>query len=193
MKYFKELPSINASSMADIAFLLLVFFLVTTTMDTEYGLGRILPPDNDVTHPPVERKRNLMIVLINGQDELLVEGELLPVQELKDKVREFILNPDNLDHLPEKREKEIPGLGKRMVSRQLISLQNDAKTSYNQYIQVQNELARAYKEARNELARKEFGITYEELIEKGEKEKVLAIRKLCPMRISEATPYVSER
>ena len=184
----REIPEINAGSMADIAFLLLVFFLVTTTMDSDFGLMRKLPPIVDDIDRPKFKKRNLFTVLANANDQLLVENELMEVSELREAAKEFIANPKNRTDLPEKKEVDIPFFGKTMVSKQVISLQNDNGTSYNLYIQVQNELAAAYNELRNELAVEQFGKTYDQLVETGDKDRVKAIRKIYPQRISEAEP-----
>ena len=182
-------PEINAGSMADIAFLLLVFFLVTTTMDTDLGLARLLPPPilEDVETPPI-KERNVFIVLVNANDQLLVEGDLMEIDELREAAKEFIANPANEENLPEKKEKDVPFFGKMMVSKQVISLQNDNGTSYDMYIQVQNELAAAYNELRNEIAMDQFGVSYDALVEAGDKAKVKAVREVYPQRISEAEP-----
>ena len=183
-------PEINASSMADIAFLLLVFFLVTTTMDTDLGLSRLLPPPlpEDMPKPPEIKQRNIFEVLVNSNDQLLVEGEIMQVAELKETAKEFIANPNDDVKLPAKILKEVDFFGNVEVSKQVISLQNDNGTSYNMYIQVQNELARAYNELRNELAMEKFGKTYDYFLETKDKDKVKAIRKIYPQRISEAEP-----
>lgn len=182
-------PEINAGSMADIAFLLLVFFLVTTTMDTSFGLARLLPPpiEEEVETPPI-KERNVFEVLVNANDQLLVEGDIMQVEELREATKDFIANPTNAENLPEKKEKDIPFFGTTMVSKQVISLQNDNGTSYNMYIQVQNELAAAYNELRNEIAMEQFGVSYDALLEAGDKDKVKAIRQVYPQRISEAEP-----
>ncbi len=183
-------PEINASSMADIAFLLLVFFLVTTTMDTDLGLSRLLPPPlpEDMPKPPEIKQRNIFEVLVNSNDQLLVEGEIMQVAELTETAKEFIANPNDDVKLPAKILKEVDFFGNVEVSKQVISLQNDNGTSYNMYIQVQNELARAYNELRNELAMEKFGKTYDYFLETKDKDKVKAIRKIYPQRISEAEP-----
>lgn len=182
-------PEINAGSMADIAFLLLVFFLVTTTMDTDLGLARLLPPPiiEDVETPPI-KERNVFVVLVNANDQLLVEGDIMQVEELREAAKEFIANPNNDEKLPEKKETKVDFFGTVMVSKQVISLQNDNGTSYDMYIQVQNELAAAYNELRNELSQEKFGTSYDALVESGDKEKVKAIRSIYPQRISEAEP-----
>lgn len=186
----RDVPEINAGSMADIAFLLLVFFLVTTTMDSDWGLSRKLPPplDPNQPEPPPIKDRNVFQVLANANDQLLVEGELLDITELRAAAKEFIQNPLNKEDLPGKKEMNIEFFGPMMISKQVISLQNDRGTSYDLYIQVQNELAAAYNELRNELAQDKFGVTYDALIEKGDEDRVKAIRKVYPQRISEAEP-----
>ncbi|HBH05731.1 MAG TPA: biopolymer transporter ExbD [Flavobacteriales bacterium] len=186
----KNPPEINASSMADIAFLLLVFFLVTTTMDTDLGLMRKLPPPlpPQVEKPPPIKDRNVFVVLANANDQLLVEGELMDVKDLKEAAKEFIENPMNNETLPEKKPVQVDFFGEVMVSKQVISLQNDNGTSYDLYIQVQNELAAAYNELRNELAMDKFGVSYDKLVDDKQKAKVKAIRSIFPQRISEAEP-----
>lgn len=185
----KDPPEINASSMADIAFLLLVFFLVTTTMDTDYGLARKLPPplEDDVEDIDI-KQRNVMQVLVNANDQLLVRGDILEISELRDRAKEFIANPNNAEDLPEKKAVEVPLFGNIMVSKQVISLQNDNGTTYDMYIQVQNELAAAYNELRNEVSMQKFGKSYDYYVEMKDDEKVKAIRKVFPQRISEAEP-----
>lgn len=202
----RDIPEINAGSMADIAFLLLIFFLVTTTMDTDQGLIRKLPP---IPEEPLEendkiKQRNIFEVLVNANDNLLVEGDFIQVTELKAKAKEFIKShpsfpnisdPENaaFPNMPEFKEEEIPVIGKALVSKQIVSLQNDNGTSYEMYLKVQNELVAAYKELRNELAMEKFGKSYEELVllsggsEKYKSQKN-AIKKIYPQRISEAEP-----
>ncbi|MFN7014806.1 MAG: ExbD/TolR family protein [Bacteroidia bacterium] len=183
-------PEINAGSMADIAFLLLIFFLVTTTMDVDTGLQRMLPPPlpPDMPEPPEIKQRNVFVVLVNANNQLLVEGDWLDIRNLRKKAKEFIANPTDKGDLPEKEMKEVPFFGMYPVSKQVISLQNDRGTSYETYIKVQNELAAAYNELRNELALSKFGKSYDDLIRLGDKEKTDAIKAIYPQRISEAEP-----
>lgn len=184
----RKLPEYNASSLADIAFMLLIFFLVTTTMDTDSGISRMLPPpvppNQDHSNDPKIKERNVFVVLINKNDQLLVEGKLMRIEDLKEEAKEFIDNPADLSNLPEKEQKEVPFFGLTDISKQVISLQNDRGTSYGLYIQVQNELATAYNELRDELGRKRFGKKYDDL----SKDQQDAIRKIYPQRISEAEP-----
>ena len=128
----RKVPEINASSMADIAFLLLIFFLVTTTMNVDTGLARMLPPipDPNVKQDDVEvKKRNIFTVLINKSDKLLVRGEPMDVSMLKEKTKEFVMNPNNDPNLSDHKEKDVPMIGKFMVSEGVVSLQNDRGTS----------------------------------------------------------------
>ncbi len=183
-------PEINAGSMADIAFLLLIFFLVTTTMDVDTGLQRMLPPPlpPDMPEPPEIKQRNVFVVLVNANNQLLVEGDWMDIRNLRKKAKEFIANPTDKGELPEKEMKEVPFFGMYPVSKQVISLQNDRGTSYETYIRVQNELAAAYNELRNELALSKFGKSYDDLVRLGDKEKTDAVKAIYPQRISEAEP-----
>ncbi|MGM0649727.1 MAG: ExbD/TolR family protein [Bacteroidota bacterium] len=186
----RETPEVNGGSMADIAFLLLIFFLVTTTMDVDTGIARKLPPMPDEEDIQDEedvkiKERNLFIVLINKNDQLLVEGELMEMRNLKEDAKEFILNENNREDLPVKEEEYIPELDRTMnVPQGVISLQNDRGTSYGKYIAVQNELVAAYNEIREDAAYEFFGKSYEDLNEEEKK----GIKKLYPQSISEAEP-----
>ena len=178
---------INAGSMADIAFLLLTFFMMVTTMDTETGIQRRLPPmpdENQIEQAEQINKRNIMIVLINNNDRLFAGGQEMPIVMLKDKVKEFLTNPANLPDLPEKREKEIEGFGPYMVSRALVSLQNTRGTSYKAYIEVQNELVKAFNEVRDDFAIQHFGKKYDLLDEDQQR----ITRDAVPMNLSEREP-----
>lgn len=180
----REAPEINGGSLADIAFMLLIFFLVATTMDTDFGLPRLLPPPlppNQETPPPI-KERNVFIVLINSYNQLMVEGEPLDISMLKDKAKEFIANPENKEALPEKKQMEVEFFGQYDVSKQVISLQNDKSTHYGTYIKVHNELAKAYSELKDELAVKKFSKKFDEL----NKEQQKAIQTIYPNHISEA-------
>lgn len=171
----RSLPEINAGSMADIAFLLLIFFLVTTTMDVDTGLVRKLPelPDDEILETPPElHARNIYVVLVNAKDQLLVEEELMDISQLREGAKAFLDNYKRNPNLSDSPQKAI------------ISLQNDRGTSYEMYINVQNELSAAYRELRDREAQKKFGVNYGEL--KGDNKK--EIRKMFPEKISEAEP-----
>jgi len=183
----KKTPAINSSSTADIAFLLLCYFLMTTTMGSQTGLSRRLPPmpekDQKVDDQKVNR-RNIIIVKINSADRLLAGSEPIDVSQLKDKIREFLTNPTNDPNLPEKEEIDIEGYGKYPVSKGIISLQNDRGTSYHAYIAVQNELVKAINELRDDFAFKNYGKPFIQLTE----EQQDIAKKAIPQNISEAEP-----
>ena len=184
----RKTSEINSSSMADIAFLLLIFFLVTTSMSTSTGLSRRLPPplQPDQVIPPVDvNKRNIFVVKVNSQNQLMVQGELMELQDLRQKTKEFIKNENDDPHLPVRTEENIPLLGTMSITKDhVISLQNDVDTQYQAYINVQNELVAAYNELRNELAKEKFGAGYDELNEDQQK----AVQSVYPQKISEAEP-----
>ena len=179
----------NAAPMADIAFLLLIFFLVATTFDVDTGIMRKLPPIPDEQQRKQQenkqiKDRNVFEVLINSSDQLLVEGEGMDISNLRENAKEFIANPNNESDLPEMEVKEVPFFGQTECTKGIISLQNDRGTSYGMYLRVQNELTAAYNELHEELAMRKFGKKYKEL----SKEKQDAIDEIYPMIISEAEP-----
>ena len=183
----KKLPGLNTSSTADIAFLLLCYFLMTTTMGSQTGLSRRLPPMPDEKQKTQDQKvnrRNIIIVKINSQDRLLAGTEPMDVSQLKDKIKIFLTNPTDDPTLPEKEVLDIEGLGNRQVSKGVISLQNDRGTSYQAYIAVQNELVKAVNELRDEASMAEFGKKFMQLDEDHQG----MIKKLIPSYISEAEP-----
>lgn len=169
----RDNPEINAGSMADIAFLLLIFFLVTTTMNVDSGISKKLsekPPADYV--PPIIKKKNIFEVNINRNNELLVEGERMDIKNLKDEAVKFI---DNGGGIGNPSEDGTPGKecdycqGERSEassdhpSKAIISVQSDRGTDYGTYIVVQNELLKAYTELRNRLSRERYGMSYDEL------------------------------
>ncbi|MDE5420174.1 biopolymer transporter ExbD [Labilibaculum sp. DW002] len=183
----RKTPEINSSSMADIAFLLLIFFLVTTTMDVDTGIYKKLPPipeDEQLNDDVKVKKRNVFSILVNRNNELLVNGEVLSISQLREKTKEFILNPLNKEDLPEKKPTTIPYFGDVMVSKGLISLQNDRGTRYETYIRVQDELAAASRELKDEKSVQKWGKKYAEL----DDDQKAAVRKYIPVQISEAEP-----
>ena len=186
----KSMPGINSSSTADIAFMLLIFFLTTTSMDTDKGLARRLPPPPDPNVKQQDnikvKERNVLQVRINKDNQLMVGSEYLEISQLKAKAKEFIANPNDDANLPEKHLKSIPLLGGdcMVTENHVISVTNDVGTSYQAYIDVQNELVAAYNELRNELAKSKFGAIYAECDEDQQK----AVRDFYPQKISEAEP-----
>ena len=181
----KKLPGLNASSMSDISFLLLTFFLLVSSINTDMGIQRRLPPPSDPNvKPPDIHRRNTFVVLVNKDDKLLFNNELGDITALKDRAKEFLSNPDNLPNLPEKQTKNIPLLGDVEVSKGVISLQNDRGTSYEMYLMVQNELTAAVNELRDEMSKARFGRAYIDATQSQRE----AIDKAIPIAISEAEP-----
>ena len=191
----RKVQEINAGSMADIAFLLLIFFLVATTMNVDTGIARNLPPmppEDQKTEDVKVKVRNLLPVLVNSSGNILVgrsgEQEYITIYQLKDRAKEFIMNATNDENLPEKEVKEfdLPDGTKWSfeVSKGILSLQTTKETKYNAYIQVQNELTRAINEIRDEVSMAKFYKKFMEL-----PEDVRAVEaKAIPMSISEAEP-----
>jgi biopolymer transport protein ExbD len=181
----KKVPEVPGSSLADIAFMLLIFFLVTTTMDVDSGLERRLsqmPPEDQIDDTPPIRERNVFIVLVDKFNRLMVEGEIMRIEDLRDKAKEFMANPNNSATLPEKEIKEVDFFGTVEVTKGVISLQNDVGTQYGTYIAVQNELVGAINDLREDLSKSKFGKSYGSLNKNQQK----AIRTIFPSKISEA-------
>jgi biopolymer transport protein ExbD len=171
----RSVPEINAGSMADIAFLLLIFFLVTTTMDSDAGLQVKLPPWPDPSQPPptsTQNNRDVLEVLINANNQLLVEKKIMKVNELNGFAKQFLTN--------EGRDPSMATSSKKAI----ISLKNDRGTGYETYVSVYNELIRAYNEVRDEAAEKKFGKPFSKLTKKQKDD----IKDAYPMKISEAEP-----
>lgn len=165
---------INAGSMADIAFLLLIFFLVTTTIVQDKGILVKLPPwSEDEVDPTKLKTRNVFSVLVNAQNQLLVRDEPANIKELKERAKEFIVNPSRRDDLAEAPTKAI------------ISLKNDRGTNYKTYLEVYNELKAAYNELWNEEAQRKYGSDYSDDMPIDQKR---AIKGKIPFVLSEAEP-----
>ena len=181
----RSTPGLNTSAMSDISFLLLAFFLMVSSINTDMGIARRLPPPlpPDFEKPEV-RERNIFQVKINRNDRILFNKEVGDISLLKQRAKEFLGNPQNLPNLPEKQDVDIPLLGVYPVSKGVISLQNDRGTSYDMYFRVQNELTAAINEMRDELALEKFRTHYKDL----STEQRDAIDKAIPVAISEAEP-----
>jgi len=182
----RKLPEIPTASLADISFLMLIFFLIATTMSTDKGLARMLPPifDVDVELPPV-KERNVLSVMINFRNEVIIKSRHVHVSQIKDITKEFLANPYGLENLPELVPTEVDYFGYIPITKHaVISLQTDRGTQYQLYLTVQNELQAAISELRNEISKKQFGTKYDELSEDQQK----AVRVIYPQRISEAEP-----
>ncbi len=187
----RQIKEINASSMADIAFLLLIFFLVATTMNVDTGITRVLPPI-----PPEEqqsedlkvKERNLLPIFVNAYDQIMVAGVPMPIFNVTDAVKRFVINVSEDPNLPEKKSTDIEmpdgSTWTYPVSEGVVSLLSDTRTSYDVYIQVQNELTRAFNEMRDDVARQKFGRAYSEIA----KEEQDAVNDAVPLKISESEP-----
>lgn len=194
-------PEVNAGSMADIAFLLLIFFLVTTTIETDQGINRKLPPIDKTESDVVIKEKNILQVLVNKNNQLLVKDEVVELKDLRSKAIDFLdnggdgicayckgsKNPESSDN----------------PTKAIISLQNDAETSYGTYIAVQNELVAAYYELRDRECKKKYGVTFREIEAAfddpktpksrldGLEAKITVIQDLYPQKLSEAEPKSS--
>jgi len=200
----RSAPEVNAGSMADIAFLLLIFFLVTTTIETDSGINRKLPPIEDIEDPPIIKQKNIFTVVVNKNNQLLVEEELTSIEDLRSLAIEFLDNgggegEDACDFCQGPRD---PKSSDNPV-KAIISLKNDRETSYKIYISVQNELVAAY----NDLRDREFlrlnpndGLTFVEANKKYSdprttpdqkkllKPKLTVVKGMFPQKLSEAEP-----
>ena len=200
----RSAPEVNAGSMADIAFLLLIFFLVTTTIETDSGLNRKLPPMEDQVDPPIIREKNIFTVLVSKNDQLLVEEELADIADLRSLAVAFLDNGGGVgdeacDYCQGARDTDSSDNPDKAV----ISLKNDRETDYKVYIAVQNELVAAYNVLRNrEFARlnPNLGLSFVEADRRysdprtstSEKEvlmpKLAEVKLLFPQKLSEAEP-----
>ena len=183
----RKVPEINSSSQADIAFLLLCFFLMTTSMDVDYGITRRLPPPVEQNDEDVKvKERNVMNVMINKNDRLLVNGRPSDVSMLMEQAKQFMTPRPNDPTAPEVEPKNFDLVGDVLMSKGVISLQNDRGTSYAMYISVQNELARAFNALKEEMAWQKFHKHLDQLSE----DQTKAINEAVPVRVSEAEPVV---
>lgn len=203
----RDVPEINAGSMADIAFLLLIFFLVTTTMDVDTGINRKLPEKQpeDAPEPPKLKEKNVFIVTVNRNNDILVEGDkFMTVDEIREEAKKFIDNGGGLGNPIDGAEPaecdwcegDKDPLSSDHPNKAVISLESDRGTSYGTYIAVQNELVGAYTDLRNRYCEKKWNISYEQLVKdsnnnpKNEslKEKIKEAKGKYPQIISEAEP-----
>jgi hypothetical protein len=200
----RSAPEVNAGSMADIAFLLLIFFLVTTTIETDSGLNRKLPPMEDQVDPPIIREKNIFTVVVNKNDQLLVEEELTDIKDLRSLAVAFLYNGGGVgeeacDYCQGERDESSSDNPDKAI----ISLKNNRETSYKVYIAIQNELVAAY----NELRNREFlrlypsvGLNFVDAQKKYDdprtsvndsedlKPKIDVVKNMFPQKLSEAEP-----
>ena len=180
----RKTPGINTGSMADISFLLLTFFLLTSSINTEQGIPRRLPPPTKEIVDVEINQRNVFQVKLNFQDMIIAKEEIIPLNQLTNRAKEFLENPLNVSSLSEKEVKLIENMGEYPISKGVLSLQNDQGTSYDMYVQVQNELQRAVNELRDKVSVQYFGRVYDKLDTALQK----SVQKAVPMNISEAPP-----
>tara|TARA_Y100000741_G_scaffold339629_1_gene300621 strand:+ start:133 stop:753 length:621 start_codon:yes stop_codon:yes gene_type:complete len=203
----RSAPEVNAGSMADIAFLLLIFFLVTTTIETDSGLNRKLPPMEEVIDPPIIKQKNIFTVVVNKNNQLLIEEELKDISDVRKLAVEFLDNgggtgEDACDYCNGRRDPASSDNPEKAI----ISLKNDRETSYKIYIAVQNELVAAYNVLRNrEFSRLNpmMGMDFVQANNKyndprttsAEKEKLKpllnTVKTMYPQKLSEAEPNKS--
>ncbi len=199
----RSAPEVNAGSMADIAFLLLIFFLVTTTIEKDKGIARQLPPIQPPTEEPVViKKKNLMVVLVNKNDQLLVNENSMQLKDLRQAAIDFLDNggaPSNsplyCNYCKGKRSLDSSDNPNKAI----ISVQNDRLTSYKMFIAVQNELVAAYNFLRNRESQRLYGWKFSEVkkamdegsfrgnVQKTE-DNLKNIQELFPLKLSEAEP-----
>ncbi|MDR1682613.1 MAG: biopolymer transporter ExbD [Candidatus Symbiothrix sp.] len=186
MRFNRQIPQINASSSADIAFLLLVFFLITSSFDSKTGIYRKMPAPavENAIHKRMDiEQRNLLTLQINADNRILYENEEIPLKNIRELGKRFVSNAENSDFLPEKEILDIPEIGETAVtSRHVINLEVHPESTYQTYISVLGELNAAYDELRNEAANTLFQSSFLQLT----LEQKDAIRKAYPVRISES-------
>ncbi|WP_121666847.1 ExbD/TolR family protein [Mesonia aquimarina] len=197
----RSAPEVNAGSMADIAFLLLIFFLVTTTIETDKGLNSKLPPiEEEPQDPPPVKQKNIFLVLINGGNQLFVEDDKMELVDLREEAIAFLDNgggqgKETCEYCQGANDPESSDNPVKAI----ISLQNDRETDYGMYIAVRNELTAAYNFLRNREAERLFGTSFSKMEEDfnspdydGNKaqleENIKVIREMFPMKLSEAEP-----
>ena len=184
----KEVPEMSAGSMSDISFLLLTFFLLTSSVDQNKGMPRMLSPmipeDDNIEKPPPVKERNLLLVKVNSSDRLAVNRQLTDLSELKERVKLFLTADGTNETMPEVGDIQIDGLGMQKVSKGVVSLNTDRGTSYKTYMAVQNEIMKAYNEVRDEFSIARFGNVFINLQE----DEQDAVKKKYPMMLSEAEP-----
>lgn len=180
-----QIPSINAGSMADIAFLLLVFFLVTTTMENDMGIQRNLSTLEENTSVVEYDERNVFEIQINAFNQILANNQSLEANELSQHIKHFIQNPNQNPKLSESYLFDFPAIGSVPISKQVILIKSDNSTSYQTYIQVQDEIARAYHQLRNEFSQKYWGLEYQYILKYNMRDELAILNQVYPFNISE--------
>ena len=196
-------PEVNAGSMADIAFLLLIFFLVTTTIEKDRGLVRALPPEQpENVEPPIIKEKNLFVVIVNKNDELLVEDKPMEMKDLQEAAIAFLDNggvPKGQEGYCDYCQGERDPSSSDFPDKAIVTVKNDRETSYETYITVQNELVGAYNFLRDRESQRLYGWKFTEVKkaidegvykgnEESTKEKLDVIKKMYPQKLSEIDP-----
>ena len=179
-----KIPELNTTSTADISFVLLILFLVTTSLDPDKGITRILPSlSYDETLKPSQiKERNLMDIKINADGSLQCRGKKVKHNELKEELKMFIENPSANDTLPEKHFMDIPMLGGCMITdKHVISIETHREAPYSCYFEVHDIIDKAYRELRDKLSERKFGVTFAACNDKQRE----AVEKYYPQHISE--------
>ncbi|MDH8700907.1 biopolymer transport protein ExbD [Dysgonomonadaceae bacterium PH5-43] len=189
----RKVPQVNSSASADIAFLLLIFFLITSSLDPKTGIYRKLnasTPEEVLKERIDIEDRNLLTFTIDSVDNVLYLDEVIKLPEIRDISKTFIANPNNADFLPEKKIVDIVGIGEYPVTiNHIISVKIDDRSKYETYISVLNEITTAYNRLRNEASNDIFNTSYYSL----DTEKQRAIREIYPLKISESiVPHEKE-
>ena len=193
----RSAPEVNAGSMADIAFLLLIFFLVTTTIETDSGINRKLPPMDEIIDPPIIKERNIFTVVVNKNNQILVEEKPMDLRDIRKEAVAFLDNGGGLgdeacDYCQGNKDRSSSDNPEKAI----ISLKNDRETDYKVYISVQNELVAAYTHLRNIRAQELYGESYSEMMKNYKdvnwpgnreklKENINRLRKEYPQKLSE--------
>ncbi|MBT8316714.1 MAG: biopolymer transporter ExbD [Lutibacter sp.] len=199
----RENSEINAGSMADIAFLLLIFFLVTTTMDVDSGIARKLPEKTDEKPEVIIKEKNVLDIVVNRNNQLLVENEFVEVTDIKRLAMNFIDNGGGLSTAKDGKPAEPcdycngakDPASSDHPTKAIISLQSDRGTTYGMYVSIQNEIEGAYNELRNKLALSKYKRSYKDLLDdykdngsESLKEKIDFLKDSYPQIISEPEP-----
>ena len=187
------MPGLNATSTADISFMLLIFFLMTSSMDSDWGLPRQLPPPDSESQKQedlIVKQRNALCLNLDAEGQLTCNGEPMSVADLSERVRTFVANADNDPSLPELSEREVHLMGRCLVSdRHVIIIDVDPHATYEAYFQMQNAVVAGYNSLREQLAERRFARP----LAKCNAEQLEAIAMVYPQRISERCEERGER
>ncbi|MBR3089879.1 MAG: biopolymer transporter ExbD [Prevotella sp.] len=178
----RRVPGINTASIADISFTLLILFLVVTSMDDDNGMSRMLPPLATEQQPTAMSQRNVLRIVVSPNNDITINDDTVSVETLRERVAEFVDNPNNDPNLPEKVERDIYPLGKCMVTENhVVQIEADRESDYNTYFSIQHEIVAAYAQLRDSLAMHRFQKHYAQCSE----EQRMALRKYYPQKVSE--------